>query len=763
MSRRFKSYIGNNFEMKEKGKATFQSYIDFPVHEEDDKESNEEVERNASAFFDNLHEPRKLQGESKVGEADKVLMFAPFSDRKQGIIGHLFVTNFKISFVPADKSSYPDGDNSQVILRSKLLENTDIPLTFVDTIYQVSSGARRRKLVPGSSVTTTTKYLEIYCKDFQVHVFGFRFAAQDQNKQITEAIAHFSYPTNDTRLFAREFGYSSQVEDCEHPVPQFLEKDDWEKELERLQCQGMWRVADANKDYEMSIGLPEFFVTPMNVLNTDLAKACAQFADKRLPTWCYTYVNGASLVRMSHVLPESDFKIYEEKMLNAVKQSSGNEKDLLICDLSRMCPSLPDVKSSIEKLKAIVLTDSAKEFYSSDARWLSSLEATHWLQHVAACLNTANHVVNQITRDSQTVVLKEETGCDLSCVISCLAQLQLDPEFRTIAGFQSLVQREWVIMGHPFQQRLGLIWTPDTSEAEQVPVFLLFLDCVWQLLQQFPSSFAFTETYLTVLWDTSNLGLFDTFLFNNCWHRKKFLSENKQTIATLPSAWDWKFQLSEEQVLLFNNPLYRLRTSYDLDYVVDSAKTALRSSGDALRENSYPLLLGKPPSNAEIFGLQEVVLKPEVTAGLIKFWSQCYLRWIIPAQIVGGGNPSQYVQQCILTEEVVCLEHKLSSLTLQLQKQLMQPPHQQQRQRLGENGDDTEMRVRLSRPSSGLMFGATGYSSSSMQLSTMYITSSFPFTLAVSHHTQHTLICGPLSQYLKDTAIDHNYMQDEND
>ncbi|GFR85226.1 myotubularin-related protein [Elysia marginata] len=233
---------------------TFQSYIDLPDHEDADKESNEEVEKNASAFFDNLHEPRKLQGETKVAEADKVLMFAPFSDRKQGIIGHLFVTNFKISFVPADKSSYPDGGSNQVVMRSKLLEHTDIPLTFVDTIYQVSSGARRKKLFPGNSVSASTKYLEIYCKDFQVHVFGFRFAPQEQNKQITDAISHFSYPSKDNLLFAREFGYSSQFDDGDQPVPQFLQKDDWERELERLQCQGMWRVADANLGYNMSVG-----------------------------------------------------------------------------------------------------------------------------------------------------------------------------------------------------------------------------------------------------------------------------------------------------------------------------------------------------------------------------------------------------------------------------------------------------------------------------------------------------------------------------
>ena len=49
----------------------------------------------------------------------------------------------------------------------------------------------------------------------------------------------------------------------------------------------------------------------------------------------------------------------------------------------------------------------------------------------------------------------------------------------------------------------------------QSPVFLLFLDCVWQMLRQFPSSFQFTEIYLVSLWDSLCLGLFRNFKFNN--------------------------------------------------------------------------------------------------------------------------------------------------------------------------------------------------------------------------------------------------------
>lgn len=48
-----------------------------------------------------------------------------------------------------------------------------------------------------------------------------------------------------------------------------------------------------------------------------------------------------------------------------------------------------------------------------------------------------------------------------------------------------------------------------------MPVFLLFLDCVWQLQQQHGPAFEFTETYLTVLSDSLYLPIFSTFFFNS--------------------------------------------------------------------------------------------------------------------------------------------------------------------------------------------------------------------------------------------------------
>lgn len=44
-------------------------------------------------------------------------------------------------------------------------------------------------------------------------------------------------------------------------------------------------------------------------------------------------------------------------------------------------------------------------------------------------------------------------GMDYCAVVSSLIQLLLDSHSRTIKGFQSLIQKEWIALGHPFSDR----------------------------------------------------------------------------------------------------------------------------------------------------------------------------------------------------------------------------------------------------------------------------------------------------------------------
>ena len=73
----------------------------------------------------------------------------------------------------------------------------------------------------------------------------------------------------------------------------------------------------------------------------------------------------------------------------------------------------------------------------------------------------------------------------------------MDPHYRTIEGFMQLVEKEWITFGHRFTQRSSQ--TEANKQSGFAPVFLLFLDSVFQLLRQFPCSFEFNDFYLRFL------------------------------------------------------------------------------------------------------------------------------------------------------------------------------------------------------------------------------------------------------------------------
>ncbi|KAG8041949.1 hypothetical protein G9C98_007253 [Cotesia typhae] len=220
-----------------------------------------------------------------------------------------------------------------------------------------------------------------------------------------------------------------------------------------------------------------------------------------------------------------------------------------------------------------------------------------WSNHRGAALVKMSELIPTISEPSDhlnsgtSVILQENAGRDLCCVISSLVQLILDPYFRTITGFQTLLQKEWVAAGHPFCDRLGHIIKPN---GEKSPIFLIYLDCVWQLCQQYPSKFEFTETYLTSLWDTAHVSIFDTFIFN-CERDRTNAATDINSSLVLRSVWDWREQFTDQDILLFYSPFF--------------------NSAD-----------------------EEKYLKPQFSVSCLELWTQCYFRWIPPLEIRNGGK-----------------------------------------------------------------------------------------------------------------------------
>lgn len=81
------------------------------------------------------------------------------------------------------------------------------------------------------------------------------------------------------------------------------------------------------------------------------------------------------------------------------------------------------------------------------------------------------------------VLVHGTEGTDSTLLVTSLTTLALDSDVRTIRGFQSLIEREWIAAGHPFWLRCnhGAFAVGGVTGPDESPTFLLFLDCVWQV------------------------------------------------------------------------------------------------------------------------------------------------------------------------------------------------------------------------------------------------------------------------------------------
>ena len=146
-------------------------------------------------------------------------------------------------------------------------------------------------------------------------------------------------------------------------------------------------------------------------------------------------------------------------------------------------------------------------------RWLSSLESTKWYFYLSTLIQTARLVVHTIHEQERCVAVHCSDGWDRTSGIVALAELLLDPFYRTIAvsflsminrsvgsyrdvsdlqGFQVLIEREWLDFGHKFSDRSG----HGADHVEYSPVFLQWLDAVHQVLHQHPTAFEFNSAYI---------------------------------------------------------------------------------------------------------------------------------------------------------------------------------------------------------------------------------------------------------------------------
>merc|ERR1711871_879326 len=102
--------------------------------------------------------------------------------------------------------------------------------------------------------------------------------------------------------------------------------------------------------------------------------------------------------------------------------------------------------------------------------------------------------------------------------------LMLDPYYRTLKGFQILLEQEWFSFGHKFADRSG--WTVHGwKDEDRSPIFEQFLHCTYLLMNQKPSAFEFNEDFLLFLVENTHNGLFGNFLANSELERRPLIDK----------------------------------------------------------------------------------------------------------------------------------------------------------------------------------------------------------------------------------------------
>jgi len=160
---------------------------------------------------------------------------------------------------------------------------------------------------------------------------------------------------------------------------------------------------------------------------------------------------------------------------------------------------------------------ASQQFYATDhpgsttTTWLQALDNSGWLDLISAILKASSVLVEKISVSKTSVLCRCSHGLDRTPQVVSLTMLALDPFYRTIQGFAILIEKEWIGMGHKFHSRYCIGQNPHDDVS---PIFSQWIECVFQLVTQYPDEFEFTPDYLISIVFGMLSGRFGNFLFD---------------------------------------------------------------------------------------------------------------------------------------------------------------------------------------------------------------------------------------------------------
>lgn len=478
-----------------------------------------------------------LPGEKVTWQTRDVTYLCPYLGPWKGI---LTLTNYKLNFQAVSDT---------------LVKEVNLSLGMISRIEKVGGVSSRGENSYG---------IEIFCKDIR----NLRFALKQENhsrRDVFEKLQMFAFPFNHKlNLFA--FHYYEEFPENGWEVYDPVE------EFKRLGVENYnWKITQINQDYMICDTYPATWAVPAQATVKDIQDVAGFRSKGRLPVLSWLHPDSqATISRCSQPQVGVSGKRSREdqyylQLLTAA--NPGNHK-LVIIDARPIANAIANkargggyeseetyqnveilfldihsihvMRESLRKLKDLIYP------HIDEAKWFSGLESTNWLKHIKCILTGALKIVVKINNDRSSVLVHCSDGWDRTAQLTALSMLMMDPYYRTIKGFEVLIEKEWLSFGHKFHKRVGH-GVDNYSDNERSPVFLQFIDCVWQITQQFPTAFEFNEIYLITILDHLYSCRFGTFLCNN--ERDRVLGRIKENTVSL-----WSY--INNNLELYRNPIY---------------------------------------------------------------------------------------------------------------------------------------------------------------------------------------------------------------
>uniref|UniRef100_A0A8C2IAU6 phosphatidylinositol-3,5-bisphosphate 3-phosphatase n=1 Tax=Cyprinus carpio TaxID=7962 RepID=A0A8C2IAU6_CYPCA len=474
-----------------------------------------------------------VPGETIKTSVKDVMYICPFTG---AVTGTLTVTDYKLYFVSLER---------------------DAPF-----ILDVNLGAiSRLETISVQSLGENTSGLEIVCKDMRSPRFAYKMEEQS-NLEILEVLTKYAFPlSNELSLFA--FQYKEQ-----------FPEDGWKvydpvAEYKRMGLPNeSWTISKINSNYEVCDTYPALLVTPTSIKEDEIKRVASFRVKHRIPvlSWIHPETQ-ATIVRCSKpMVGPTDRRCKEdEHYLQTIIDANAQSHKLTIFDARQNIvakakdgglenenfypnmdlnfleiPNIHVMRESLRKLKEVVYPTI------DEPHWHSAIDATHWLQYIRLLLAGAVKIADKVESSKSSVVVHCSDGWDRTAQLTSLSMLMLDSYYRTLRGFQVLLEKEWISFGHKFAARVGH-GDENHANSERSPLFVQFIDCVWQMMRQFPTAFEFNELFLITILDHLYSCLFGTFLYNSEQERVE-----KEVNGKTVSLWSYINSQPED----FTNPFY---------------------------------------------------------------------------------------------------------------------------------------------------------------------------------------------------------------